>query len=103
MERSGVDKLQAALMAAFENGESDLSMRQLAILMFVAKRGRVSIGDLSEQLHIPKPAVSRAVDRLEELRLCKREISADDRRKVLAVTKRDAYTLLDAWEKRLSC
>ena len=103
MQRSGVDKLQTALMTAFQNGEPDLSLRQLAILMSISKHGQISIGELSAQLHIPKPAVTRAVDRLEQLDLCKREFSACDRRKVLAVSKRNAHILLETWEERLSC
>ena len=102
MQRNGVDKLQTALTTAFRNGEPDLSLRQLAILMFVTKHGRASIGDLSDELHIPKPSVSRAVDKREGLKFCQREICGNDRRIIVAIPKVSGYKYVQRFEERLA-
>ncbi len=62
----------------------DLSARQMGVLLTVYRREPPhSIKNLAECLHISKPAVCRAVDMLERMRLLKRVRDASDKRSVL--------------------
>jgi len=62
----------------------DLSSRQSAILLHVYLNAFPhSIKSLSEELHISKPAVCRAIDVLEKAKFVKRVRDKDDKRNVL--------------------
>jgi DNA-binding MarR family transcriptional regulator len=64
----------------------DLSAHQLAVLLSCyLDDGRQTVGGLTERLGVSKPAVTRALDRLEQLTLAKRVPSQRDRRTVLVV------------------
>ena len=102
MQHTNVDKLCDALVLSFELGEPDLSMRQLAILLHVAKKKSAHIKDIAADLSIPKPAVSRALDRLEILRLCRREKTPEDLRQSVAFPRQSAYIMIKKLEERLS-
>jgi len=61
----------------------DLTSRQLSLLLTVYMTpGPHTVKGLSEVLGISKPAITRAVDRLEGLELVKRKKDEDDRRNV---------------------
>ncbi|MEM9169333.1 MAG: MarR family transcriptional regulator [Pseudomonadota bacterium] len=62
----------------------DLSMRQWAILLRVyLNPGRHTVRALAQDLNVPKPAVSRALDALSIQGLVKRVRDPDDKRIVL--------------------
>lgn len=62
----------------------DLSSRQIGILLSVYLEGAPhSIKSLSDALGVSKPAVCRAIDSLEKLKLVKRQRDKDDKRNVL--------------------
>lgn len=62
----------------------DLSARQTAILMNIyLMPAPHSIKSLSEELMISKPAICRAIDALEKLKLVKRVRDKQDQRNVL--------------------
>jgi DNA-binding MarR family transcriptional regulator len=62
---------------------TDLTLRQMVILMECNLRPR-TVRYLAETLNIPKPAITRAIDRLEkELGLAERRSDPDDGRSVL--------------------
>lgn len=64
--------------------QPDLSMRQWALLLTVyLTPGPHTVRRLSEDLEVPKPAISRALDALSIHGLVKRERDAADRRVVL--------------------
>ena len=59
-----------------------MTCRQVAIYMTIKANPNLSIGPLAEALGIYKPAVTRAVDKLQEMGLVRRVTDPDDRRKV---------------------
>ncbi|MEC9249136.1 MAG: helix-turn-helix domain-containing protein [Pseudomonadota bacterium] len=64
-------------------GDVDLSSRQFAVLLSVFMRSEAdSIRDLSTRLDLPKPAVTRALDVLENHGFVRRKRDRDDRRDV---------------------
>jgi DNA-binding MarR family transcriptional regulator len=75
---------------------ADLSMRQTAILFMVYDNdGRpYSVKDLAAALNLSKPAVTRALDRLGELKLTTRETDKNDRRMILVQRTEDGYRFL---------
>lgn len=66
--------------------ERDMTCRQVAILALVAEHPNESNKAIAAALNLPKPVVTRAVDKLVELKLMKRRTSMLDRRKVEMVT-----------------
>lgn len=60
--------------------EADLTLPQYALLNQLAAGGAVSMTDISEKLHITKPAVTNLTDRLETNKFIKRIEHPNDRR-----------------------
>ncbi len=58
----------------------DLTLPQYALLSHLATTGSVPMTELSEKLHISKPAVTNLVDRLEAKKCLKRIPHSKDRR-----------------------
>ena len=62
----------------------DLSARQMALMLTVyLTPAPHTVRGLAEVLHVSKPAITRALDRLGMLGLVKRKIDENDRRSVL--------------------
>ncbi|MSO70630.1 MAG: MarR family transcriptional regulator [Alphaproteobacteria bacterium] len=75
--------MRAALAEIVRSDAPDLTSRQLALLLTVFMApGPHTVRALAETLRLPKPAVTRALDRLEELKFLKRRRDASDRRSV---------------------
>lgn len=75
--------LLAAVAGSVRMEGPDLSIRQFAILLIVAvEGGPQTVRGLAARLRLPKPAVSRALDRLEEVGLTRRVPDPADRRSV---------------------
>jgi DNA-binding MarR family transcriptional regulator len=75
--------LRAALAVVVRSNLPDLTSRQLALLLTVFMApGPHTVRGLSVALALPKPAVTRALDRLEELAFVKRRRDSADRRSV---------------------
>ena len=73
-----------ALVASVRGEAPDLSARQMALMLSVyLGEGPHTVRGLAQALHISKPAVSRALDRLGELGYVRRERDEMDRRNVL--------------------
>jgi DNA-binding MarR family transcriptional regulator len=62
--------------------DTDLTSRQLVVLM-ECKAGPRTVRGMAEVMRVPKPAVTRAIDRVEGLGLVERKDDPDDRRSVL--------------------
>lgn len=61
----------------------DLSMRQMAVMLMVYNSDTLfSVKDLAKELNLSKPAVTRALDRLDELNFAHRHVNPNDRRMV---------------------
>ncbi|MGF1544640.1 MAG: MarR family transcriptional regulator [Parvularculaceae bacterium] len=78
-------------------GESpDLSMRQWAILLTIyLQPGPHTVRALSQELGVPKPAISRALDALSILGFVRRVRDAADRRVVLVQKTPDGAIFVD--------
>ena len=73
-----------ALSASVRGDGPDLSARQMSILLTVyTLQPPHTVRGLSESLNISKPAISRALDRLEQLGYIRRRRDDYDRRSVL--------------------
>lgn len=69
---------------------TDVSVRQLVVLLEATEaRQPQTVRGLAAHLHISKPAITRAMDRLETLGWAKREPDPKDRRSVLITVTED--------------
>lgn len=76
--------------------QPDLSMRQWALLLTVyLTPGPHTVRRLSEQLEVPKPAISRALDALSIQDFVKRARDPDDRRVVLVQKTAEGALFVD--------
>jgi DNA-binding MarR family transcriptional regulator len=79
-----LDLWQRVSVASVRQDAPDLSARQMALLLTVYLTPPPhTVRGLAEILHVSKPAVTRAVDRLSELGMVKRKVDDKDRRSVL--------------------
>ncbi|MBI4116005.1 MAG: MarR family transcriptional regulator [Candidatus Omnitrophica bacterium] len=60
--------------------QADLTLPQFALLSQLVHLGVISMTEVSEKLHITKPAVTHLVDRLEKNKFLKRLPHSSDRR-----------------------
>ncbi|GAA0290723.1 MarR family winged helix-turn-helix transcriptional regulator [Kineococcus aurantiacus] len=83
-----VFRLQATLLRAFAAQDvwSGLSVREYDVLYTLARcGGRSRLGELSEEVYLPQPSLSRLVDRLAAQGLLTREPDPRDGRGVVVV------------------
>ncbi len=74
--------------------QGDLSLRQLSVLsLLVSIQGSHTIRGLAETLRVPKPSITRAVDRLELHGLAKRLPDPSDGRSVLVQATKRGFNL----------
>jgi DNA-binding MarR family transcriptional regulator len=87
-----------ALTAAVRREAPDLSSRQIALLLTIyLTPAPHTVRGLSSALHISKPAVTRALDRLGELGLTRRAVDTADRRNVLIERTEAGQAYLDGF------
>ena len=87
-----------ALRSAVRHEEPDLTTRQMVVMLVVYApwEQKVRVRDLAEDLSLSKPAVSRALDRLEQLGYIRRKADlADGRSVLLQPTMRGSKFLAD--------
>ncbi|MEO8714876.1 MAG: MarR family transcriptional regulator [Acetobacteraceae bacterium] len=76
--------LRDTIVALVRRDGPDLSARQLGVfLTCYLQDGAHTVRGLAADLHVSKPAITRALDRLGELDLARRKIDPLDRRSVL--------------------
>lgn len=76
--------LRDTIVALVRRDGPDLSARQLGVfLTCYLQEGAHTVRGLAAELHVSKPAITRALDRLGELDLARRKIDPLDRRSVL--------------------
>jgi DNA-binding MarR family transcriptional regulator len=78
--------LMGTLVASVSSDNPDLTARQLAVFLKVYLESGIehTVRGLAADLNVSKPAITRALDRLEELDFTKREEDRLDRRSVIA-------------------
>ena len=76
--------LRDTIVALVRRDGPDLSARQLGVfLTCYLDDGAHTVRGLAAELHVSKPAITRALDRLGELDLARRKVDPLDRRSVL--------------------
>jgi DNA-binding MarR family transcriptional regulator len=76
--------LRDTIVALVRRDGPDLSARQLGVfLTCYLQDGAHTVRGLAADLHVSKPAITRALDRLGELDLARRKVDPLDRRSVL--------------------
>jgi DNA-binding MarR family transcriptional regulator len=77
--------LKDTLTASVASDGPDFTARQLSVFLkvYLEPRTEHTVRGLAAALNISKPSISRALDRLEEFDLTKREKDASDRRSVI--------------------
>jgi len=79
-----LDILSGAIRGLVRDDPRDLTQRQLAVLILVYRaQAPATVRGLATELGIGKPAITRAVDRLEGLELVRRMVDLRDKRSVL--------------------
>lgn len=87
--------LRDLVIALMRRDGTGLSAHQLAVfLSCYLHDGDHAIRDLAAELHTTRSTVSRSVDRLVDMGLVRREISADDPRNVLILRTQAGMALL---------
>ncbi len=81
-----------------DSGLRDISMAQMTTLIVVRKEGPLSITGLSKLLNVSPPSASTMVNRLVDKGLLTRELSSEDRRKVVVKISAPLIKELDACE-----
>jgi DNA-binding MarR family transcriptional regulator len=78
--------LMNTMIASVRSDGPDLSARQLAVFLKVYLEPAIeqTVRGLAAALNISKPAITRALDRLEEFDFVKRETDQQDRRSIIA-------------------
>ncbi|MGE0754592.1 MAG: MarR family winged helix-turn-helix transcriptional regulator [Alphaproteobacteria bacterium] len=86
---------QGVNVHALQYMPADLSARQTAVLLHVyLSKEPHGIKELSESLQISKPAICRAVDTLEKLKLVRRKPDRHDGRNILVMPTPKGHTYL---------
>ena len=76
--------LRDTIVALVRRPGPDLTARQLGVfLTCYLEADAQTVRGLAARLHVSKPAITRALDRLGEFELVRREIDTSDRRSVL--------------------
>ena len=76
--------LQKTVASLVRRDGPDLSARQLGVFLTVyLGEGPHTVRGLAASLNVSKPAITRALDRLEEFKLARRKTDPADRRSVL--------------------
>ena len=79
-----LDLWQRTVCESVRRAGPDLSARQMAVLLTIYRtESPHTVRALAKELHVSKPAVTRALDRLEKLELIRRKTDEQDRRSVL--------------------
>lgn len=91
-----LDAFRRATVTMVASDGPDLTARQLGVLLVVyLEDGPHTVRGLAALLNVARPAITRAIDRLEALRLAKRNPDPTDRRSVVVVTTREGRRYLD--------
>ena len=76
--------IRQAIVGLVRRDGPDLTARQLAVLLTTyLENESQTVRGLAAQLHVAKPAITRALDRLAEFDLVRRKLDPLDRRSVL--------------------
>lgn len=85
MNNAGMlDVLRDTIVTLVRQESPDLSARQLGVFLTCYLRDDPhTVRGLADELNVPKPAISRALDRLSELDLARRRVDPTDHRGII--------------------
>lgn len=88
----------ATLVDYVQSGKPDLTNRQMALMMTVyIDNGPHTVRGLAEALHVSKPVITRALNKLSALGYLRRERDAADRRNIFITRTSKGAEFLDAF------
>ena len=85
---------------AFARIEKDISLPHFEIMRTLDETGTLHIAEIGERLQIPKPQMTRLIDKMETLEIVERQTDAADRR-IINVTLTDKGKKMMEEHKRL--
>jgi DNA-binding MarR family transcriptional regulator len=89
--------LRDTIVGTVRRDGPDLSARQFAVMLICYIETQAhTVRGLAARLNISKPAVTRSLDRLEELGLARRIVDPADRRSVLVQRTREGTAYINA-------
>lgn len=88
--------LLAVAVRSMEAAPIEVTVQQHRVLVLLASRGDLSIGQIAEHLDINQSNASRICDRLERMRVLRRRRSSADGRVVRVELTRQGRAVLDA-------
>jgi DNA-binding MarR family transcriptional regulator len=101
IERLGLKPLSQwmkTLVDYVRSGKPDLTNRQMALMMTVyIDKGPHTVRGLAEALHVSKPVITRALNKLSALGYLRRERDAADRRNIFITRTSKGAEFLDAF------
>ena len=87
--------LRETLVALVRREGADLTARQFAVFMICyVEEGPHTVRGLAERTRLPKPAISRVLDRLGAIGLSRRVADPRDKRSVLVACTADGFAFL---------
>lgn len=93
-----VNRWMAALIRYVRSGQPDLTNRQMALMMVVHRSdGPHTVRGLAEQLHVSKPVITRALNKLGMMDFVRRERDSSDRRNIFVQRTAKGADFLDAF------
>ncbi|MEC3949054.1 MarR family winged helix-turn-helix transcriptional regulator [Sphingobium sp. HWE2-09] len=100
-ERSGLQSIgqwMRTLVDYVRSGKPDLTNRQMALMMTVyIGSGPHTVRGLAEALHVSKPVITRALNKLSALGYLRRERDVTDRRNIFITRTPKGAEFLDAF------
>ncbi len=103
MSRSMLNDWMLTLIDYVRSGHPDLTNRQMALLMVVyQKSGPHTVRGLARDLHVSKPVITRALNRLGALGYLARERDEHDRRNVFVAKTQAGAAFLDDFGQLVS-
>ncbi|AYO76344.1 MarR family transcriptional regulator [Sphingobium yanoikuyae] len=101
IDRPGIQPLsqwKRTLVDYVRSGKPDLTNRQMALMLTVyIGDGPHTVRGLAEQLHVSKPVITRALNKLSALGYLRRERDAADRRNIFITRTSKGAEFLDAF------
>jgi DNA-binding MarR family transcriptional regulator len=100
-DRPGLQQLRQwmrTLVDYVRSGKPDLTNRQMALMMTVyISNGPHTVRGLAEALHVSKPVITRALNKLSALGYLRRERDVADRRNIFITRTPKGAEFLDAF------
>ncbi|WP_370172344.1 MarR family winged helix-turn-helix transcriptional regulator [Sphingobium abikonense] len=101
INRPGIPSLRqwmSTLVDYVRSGKPDLTNRQMALMMTVyISSGPHTVRGLAETLHVSKPVITRALNKLSALGYLRRERDVADRRNIFITRTSKGAEFLDAF------